>query len=680
MALSPHFARVALVVAVTSACGPAGETDSDDPEGEAARAADAGPPGAAELAGRIVERLESLDDPFLDTLYGADPRPLWVDTAGPRPVVSAAVEALRAAPEEGLPARRYQLDAIGRLVARADPGGAPAGASPAGGRQPGPGGRDAAGPGRAELLAELDVALSRAVSRLARDLAMGALASVAFEHEWLLDSLDRPVPALPLADGPALLEHVEAVRPRAEQYARLVPVLADLRARAAGGGWPRVDADGAVLSRGATDPAVARLRARLEASENPEERRLAGEGRGRPELFDAALARSLTAFQERHALVADGVLGPRTADLLDAPVETWIDEVELALERWRWLPAELGATAVVVNTPGRLVHVLEDGRERLALKAIVGRRDWRTALFQSRMEEIVVNPFWNVPEGVMRAETLPRLLRDPAYLVDADLEIVDTTFEQVLPLDSAVRAWRPPPGLPPLGPDGPLPAPGAAPSRPPVPGVPPAHAGLARLLGVDSVAVDTLVLESMAGVDSLVVDSLAAGSFDYRFRQRPGPDNALGRVKFLFPNRFDVYLHDTPREELFDERIRTFSHGCVRVERPLELAHLLVARASGRSPGAVDSLLATGRTQSIRLEEPVAVYIVYQTVWVDENGVPTFTPDVYLRNGEALRAWGELVERAGAEANAGERGRPVRPAVAVEPRAQVQDVGGLGGV
>lgn len=138
-------------------------------------------------------------------------------------------------------------------------------------------------------------------------------------------------------------------------------------------------------------------------------------------------------------------------------------------------------------------------------------------------------------------------------------------------------------------------------------------------------------------IDAVGPDSTVLRGFPYRIRQKPGDKNALRAMKFMFPNEHAIYLHDTPADHLFHERLRTLSHGCVRLEQPVELAHILLRESSTHSPSEFDALLASGEEHVLPLD-PVPVYLIYQTVWVDESGVPTFTPDVYDRNTEARQA------------------------------------------
>jgi murein L,D-transpeptidase YcbB/YkuD len=487
---------------------------------------------------------------LVDSVYPDSARPLWVDGGGLTEVGTNAVSRIESAEREGLQSARYGLETIRRLADRAQ--GAPSQAE------------------RVGHLARLDAELTGGLALLTRDLAHGRLPAEGFEPGWRVDSTDAALPAV--TDGQALLRHLDSVRPAGEQYERLVSLRARLDTVAQEGGWPDVPAGDTVLAVGDSAELVSALRARLRRSLSAEERRLVDPEGAHPAVMDSSLVEALTLFQERHDLAADELLGPATLAALGVSAAERADEVAVALERWRWLPARLGTPAVLVNTPARRLHVLEEGAERMTMKVVIGERDWETALFQDAMERMVVNPWWNVPTSIFEAETLPKAREDPGYLRRNDFEVVDPETGDTVPLASI--SW----------------------------------------------------------------DEVEAGSFPYRVRQGPGPGNALGAVKFLFPNRHAIYLHDTPADHLFDERMRTFSHGCVRVEEPARLARYLLRTVTEEPPSRYEELEATDERHVIPLERHVSTYIVYQTVWVDDEGTPTFTPDVYDRNGRVRSA------------------------------------------
>ena len=325
--------------------------------------------------------------------------------------------------------------------------------------------------------------------------------------------------------------------PRHPGYDRLRSALQRYRAIVRSGGWPNVP-DGPSLRLGDSGTRVAALRARLAATGD-----LPSAG---GDAFDEPLDAALRRFQARHGLDADGIVGPATRAALDVPTEQRVEQIELNLERWRWLEPTLGGRYVMVNIAGFEAGLYDHDRLTLGMRAIVGTRYRRTPIFSDEIRYIVFSPYWNIPASIAREEIRPKG-RD--FMRRNDIE------------------------------------------------------------------------------------ELASG----RLRQRPGPDNALGRVKFMFPNRFNVYLHDTPARELFARSARSFSHGCIRLEKPLALAEALL-RGEGWTMDEIEE--ATGRStpRTVDLDEPVPVHILYWTAWVDENGTVQFRRDLYGRDPAVLRA------------------------------------------
>ncbi len=325
----------------------------------------------------------------------------------------------------------------------------------------------------------------------------------------------------------------------------------------------------AVLEPGTVHPAVALLRRRL--VESGDLSPAAGEGT----LFDAALEAAVRRFQRRHGLEVDGIVGRRTLAALDTPVEMRIRQVILNLERHRWLPGDLGERYILVNIAGFALEMVERGAAPFAEKipftteVVVGTPRHRTPVFGRPMTRIVLNPYWNVPPSIAVGEILPRLRRDPGYLAREGFEVLSGWEADARILDPATIDWS----------------------------------------------------------------EIPARDFPYRFRQKPGPDNALGRLKFVLPNRYHVYLHDTPARELFDRARRAFSHGCVRLRDPRGLAALLLAPA-GWDRDRLERAIESGERRVVRLPRPVPVYILYFTAWVERDGTVHFRDDVYGRDAE----------------------------------------------
>jgi L,D-transpeptidase YcbB len=292
------------------------------------------------------------------------------------------------------------------------------------------------------------------------------------------------------------------------------------------------------------------------------------------QLFDEVLERAVRDFQRRHGLLVDGLVGPMTRRALNVDAHARVRQIVANMERWRWMPDSLGRRYVLVNLPGFDLSMVEDGAQTLRMRAIVGREYRRTPVFSDRISYLEVNPYWNVPDSIARNDILPRVRQNPAYLREQGIRVLSDWSHEATEIDPRQIDW----------------------------------------------------------------DRVSGARLPFRFRQDPGPLNALGTIKFMFPNRFAVYLHDTPTPELFDRAVRTFSSGCIRVERPYELAARLLAGTGLDSPEAVRDLIATGRTRSVRLPEPVPVHLVYATAWLGDGGVMQFRDDVYGRDEVLVRA------------------------------------------
>ena len=252
-----------------------------------------------------------------------------------------------------------------------------------------------------------------------------------------------------------------------------------------------------------------------------------------------------------------------------------VDRIRTNLERWRWAPRDLGARHILINVPGYQMQVIEDEKPVLAMRVIVGAPETPTPLFSDQMTYVVFSPYWNIPESILREETLPRLAEDPDYLLRNNIEVVGTSGEVV---DASGVDWS---------------------------------------------------------------DAEATGRL--RFRQAPGPENALGLVKFIFPNHFNVYLHDTPTDALFNKERRTFSHGCIRIEKPVTLAEYVLRDKTQWTPERIKAAMAGEQEQAVTLTEPIPVHIGYWTAWVEGDGSVTFIDDPYGLD----RRQAALAERSG---------------------------------
>jgi murein L,D-transpeptidase YcbB/YkuD len=285
--------------------------------------------------------------------------------------------------------------------------------------------------------------------------------------------------------------------------------------------------------------------------------------------FDAELSAAVRAFQQRHGLTPDGTLDKSTFAALTTPFEHRVRQIDLTLERWRWL-SPFQTPPIIVNIPQFRLFAFRTTEDRVAsileMDVIVGRTYPRTQtpVFESNMRYVVLRPYWDVPSSITRNEMLPKLRANPAYLAAQHLEIVN----------------------------------GQADSSPVVAPTP----------------------EN--------IEALAEGRL--RLRQQPGEDNALGLIKFMFPNTYNVYLHSTPAHQLFKETVRAFSHGCIRVSDPLALATLVLKDASGDwTSEKIDAAMHGSKTLRINLSQPIDVLILYGTALATEAGPTMFFEDIY---------------------------------------------------
>lgn len=291
------------------------------------------------------------------------------------------------------------------------------------------------------------------------------------------------------------------------------------------------------------------------------------------EQFKEPLEAAVKRYQRRNGMSADGIVGQRTLDGLNISVEKRIAQLKVNMERWRWLPAELEDRHLMVNIPGFELKMVQNHTVQSVMRVIVGRKKRQTPILSSTLTYLEFNPFWNIPQRIARKDILPKIQSDPLYLSKNSIQVL-SGWEQNSPmLDPADIDW---------------------------------HAFSDKRL-------------------------------PYRLRQQPAPYNALGQVKFMFPNNHSIYIHDTPGKALFNKEMRSFSSGCVRVERPLELAHLLLKNQKWDHQ-RIAREIDTKKRRTIIMKHPIAVYLVYFTAWTDENGTLNFRPDIYGRDQRLLAA------------------------------------------
>ena len=427
----------------------------------------------------------------------------------------------------------------------------------------------AAGERAPERIARADVALTLSVFRLMSDLHRGRVSPA--QAGFKFNGGEKPL------DLAALLRNalaqgdpstaVDAAEPSLTLYQRLEAALRLYRALAADPlpalpdlpkGVRKIEPGGVYAGVAAIAERLRRVGDLTDSAAAPADDR-----------YQGALVDAVRGFQDRHGLKPDGVLGQDTLAALATPFAARVRQIELSLERVRWLPELPAGPLIAVNIPSFRLWAFSDGRDdraaQLSMPVIVGRAvsARETPVFIGEMRYIEFSPYWNVPPAIQRAEIVPHLERDPDYFAHEELEAVSVDGK----------------GAP------------------------------------------------ITTIDAAALASLKSGAL--RVRQRPGAKNALGGVKFVLPNTMDIYLHSTPAQQLFGETRRDFSHGCIRVADPPALAAFVLRDQPEWTRPRIEAAMAAGKTSTAVLKQPIPVVLFYTTAIVDSDGLVLFQSDIY---------------------------------------------------
>lgn len=472
-------------------------------------------------------------------------QPAWPLGNRPRAAAQQLVTAIEASAADGFRPADYHLEQMKALLSR----------------------HGTAGLSAAEQ-ARFDVLLSDAYLLLAAHNLAGRLNPESIHAEWFANrrSMDLAAYLGRALDEKSVAKSLQALLPPQKGYWKLRETLAAYRKIDAKGGWTTVPV-GAALKPGNDNPRIAALRRRLAEWRGLFEQNDGGR------RFDESLTEEVKAFQRQHGLEADGVVGKETLAALNVTTKERIEQLIVNLERWRWLPQELGKRYVLVNIAGFYLEAVEDGETRQQHQVIVGRGYRQTPVFSDTISYLVFNPSWSVPRSLAVQDKLPVIRENPDYLRQQNFAIYQG------------------------GADGPP---------------------------VDPTTIDW--------------SRLSNNYFPYRLVQAAGPNNALGQVKFMFPNKFNVYLHDTPTRDLFAKAKRSFSSGCIRVEDPMRLAEFILGTDTGWSRPRIDETVAARVEKTVSLPTKIPVHLLYWTVWVDQNGAVQFRDDIYGRDGQVMAA------------------------------------------
>ncbi len=412
--------------------------------------------------------------------------------------------------------------------------------------------------------AHIDLLLTDAFLTYGRHLLIGRIDPDKIADDWRAhqrsaDLIDIFQGSVRSGDTRAALKRLHPPHP---QYARLRIAFDHYRTIERNGGWEAIE-KGKSIKKDDRDPRLPLLRRRLAVEGD-----LSHDQVSESDLFDRPVERALISFQKRHGLDADGTLGISTLAQLNIPIHDRVRQIEVNMERCRWLPADLGSRYIAVNVADFTLDVVENGETSLSMKVVVGRKYRKSPVFSSTMTTVVLNPDWSVPVKIARSDLLEHIHEDPDYLKKEGFKVYANYEENAPEIDPSTVDWV----------------------------------------------------------------NVASTTLPYRFRQDPGAKNALGRIKFLFPNEFNVYLHDTPSKSLFQRTVRDFSSGCIRIEKPIELASLLLHSNTGWTQERINSLLKTNREEVVNLKEPIQVHLLYWTAWMDKRGKVNFRDDLYQRD------------------------------------------------
>jgi murein L,D-transpeptidase YcbB/YkuD len=378
---------------------------------------------------------------------------------------------------------------------------------------------------------------------------------------------------------PNIDETIDTVTPKNFSYNQLIKALKILEEQKSNGEWEELPYF-KKLELGSTGDIVLKLRERLKASGDYVECNETNISSlvdvsdhnksinfNREAVFGFCLDASIKNFQKRHSLVVDGIVGGGTRRALNMSIDEKIDKVLLNIDRIKWLPRESYERYVIVNIPEFMLHYFENGENKQTLPVIVGDPKHPTPIFSQKISYIVLNPYWKVPEGIVQREIVPAMVKNPNYLRKEGLEAHETWDENSPKVDTSWLYWE----------------------------------------------------EYLYGQKK----------FPYRIMQPPGPKNALGKIKFKFPNKFSVYLHDTPTKYLFNRRVRAFSHGCIRLSQPQKFLQTISTFNPNINMKKAKKTLKGKRKKFFKVNNQLRIYLVYLTVGMNEDGQIEFRNDIY---------------------------------------------------
>jgi len=493
----------------------------------------------------------------LDSLYKlTEYKLLWLGTDQSQKNIPAALELLSNAAINGLNPTNYDVDGLKSRWQAIQ-----------------------ANPNAYKEQALLDTALSISLLRFVHDLHYGRVNPQGIKFNLKLREkklTDLPALIKTSVDQGTLDQLPKLIEPQLQQYQKLKQALVSYRELAATVTPFQITGIEKKLSPGDKHPQIPELKQFLQQlGDLPEDNTASSTAKSI--IYSDNIVAGVKKFQLRHGLGADGVIGKTTVAALNVPLSQRVTQIELAMERLRWLPEFNAGKSIIVNIPSFQLWAFDEMGQLdptvTNMRVVVGRAlENQTPVLMAEMRFIDFMPYWNVPYSIAKQEIIPKLLQNPNYLAQENMELVPVFGNEV----------------------------------------------------------------QGTGYTGGEIEQIKQGSL--RIRQRPGGKNALGRVKFIFPNKDDVYLHDTPANALFSKSRRDFSHGCVRVEKPQLLAEFALKNQEGWDKELIKQALETPKTRRVLLKQPIPVLFFYTTTFFDQYDNLKFYSDIYGHDNVLLEA------------------------------------------
>jgi murein L,D-transpeptidase YcbB/YkuD len=504
----------------------------------------AGLPPGMKVSGEWIMRLADVKRFYEGRYYQA----AWIDKSGNPIHAPDLLKVLQTADQEGMKPGNYHLETIADLLDDVQDD------LQENNRPP------------SETLAALDLLLTDAFCLYAVQAARGCVDNRHFESVKLEVKPEFDVPEFleeSLATG-RVAEALAGLQPCQAGYRGLKEALANVRALNATMSWKAI-AVSRTLKKGDRDPVLSQIRLRLKAWGD-----LGDLGAGDPDFLDDSLEQALLNYQERNTLPETGEVDSATMVSLNVPWEDRIRTMELNLERWRWMPRDLGSRYILVNTPAFRLDFVQNNHTRLSMRVVVGQKYYWTPMFSDKLRTIVLNPVWEIPPDIVVRDKLAAIRHEPDFFTKHHINVLEGWEKDTRVVDPKTVNWK--------------------------------------------------KVKILAFYDR------------YRLVQASDASNPLGRIKFVFPNDFNVYLHDTPKHELFEKDIRDFSSGCIRLEKPVDLAAEVLRGHRFWSRERIEGAIQCNIEQKIRLTKALPVHILYWTAWVDDEHRIHFCQDLYGRD------------------------------------------------